>query len=242
MARSPTTNAATRARIKPGQPPGTVGAGLRITEQGEVIASKYGLPEIAQRTLEVTVSAVLEATVRPARLARGDAEVFPDAMATLAEAAARDYRHWVRDDPRTVRYFLRATPVEELGALHIGSRPARRRATAPTEARSIADLRAIPWVFGWTQSRHLLPGWFPFGSATAMLVRVIHKELNHGDLARQCRNQNQNKIEPRRHGDTEKSRRKCNLKSAKVKMQNRLVLVFFNSRFSISSLFRASVV
>jgi phosphoenolpyruvate carboxylase len=162
-----------------GQPAGSVNGSIRITEQGEVIASKYGLPDIAQRTLELTVSATLEATLRPpeAELSDKDRSEFESVMDELAETAAHHYRKWVRDDPRTAAYFLAATPVEEFGALRIGSRPARRPASgrrpavAPGGApRGVSDLRAIPWVFGWTQSRHLIPGWFPFGTAIAAVA------------------------------------------------------------------------
>ncbi|HLE71290.1 MAG TPA: phosphoenolpyruvate carboxylase [Vicinamibacteria bacterium] len=150
------------------QPRGTLRGRIKITEQGEVVSSKYGLPEIALRSLEVATSAVIEASfdfgdsaaeVVPSvheRMAR-----FREVMEELSQTAFSSYRSVVADTSGFSRYFLDATPVEELEHLHIGSRPARRE----KRSTSLADLRAIPWVFGWTQSRHLLPGWLGVGSA-----------------------------------------------------------------------------
>jgi phosphoenolpyruvate carboxylase len=143
------------------QPPGTVAGRIKITEQGEVISSKYGLPEIALRSLELNTSAVIAASVArtreaPRRLARWQA-----LMEELSEAAYQAYRQVVRETPGFYEYFTQATPVEELQHLRIGSRPARRKAGS----ENLDDLRAIPWVFGWTQSRHLLPGWLAVGTA-----------------------------------------------------------------------------
>lgn len=143
-------------------PRGTVRGRIKITEQGEVVSSKYGLPEIALRSLEVATSAVIEASldsgdeVVDERMAR-----FREVMEELSLTAFSSYRSVVADTSGFSRYFLDATPVEELEHLHIGSRPARRE----KRSTSLADLRAIPWVFGWTQSRHLLPGWLGVGSA-----------------------------------------------------------------------------
>jgi phosphoenolpyruvate carboxylase len=147
------------------QPRGTLRGRIKITEQGEVVSTKYGLPEIALRSLEVATSAVIEASLdsgdevvpsEDERMAR-----FREVMEELSHTAFSSYRSVVADTSGFSRYFLDATPVEELEHLHIGSRPARRK----KRSTSLADLRAIPWVFGWTQSRHLLPGWLGVGSA-----------------------------------------------------------------------------
>ncbi len=147
------------------QPRGTVRGRIKLTEQGEVVSSKYGLPEIALRSLEVTTSAVIEASldseseVANARMAR-----YRDVMEELSQTAFSSYRSVVAHTSGFARYFMDATPVEELQHLHIGSRPARREQRA-TPLSELSQLRAIPWVFGWTQSRHLLPGWLGVGSA-----------------------------------------------------------------------------
>ena len=138
------------------QPQGVPPGRLKLTEQGETIAFKYGLPELAQRNLEAALAATLLAAsgVEP--------RVDTDAMPPLAEHARRVYRELV-DDPRFVDFFRSFTPVDELSLLNIGSRPARR----PEAAEYMASLRAIPWVFAWTQNRCLLPSWYGCGSAFA---------------------------------------------------------------------------
>jgi phosphoenolpyruvate carboxylase len=142
------------------QPPGAFTGGIRITEQGEVLNWKYSDPVLAERSLELMVAATLGAlaggTAAPAdRLERWEA-----AMQELSESAFRFYRTHVAEDPDVVTYFHQGTPVRELEHARIGSRPARRR-----EGGGLEDLRAIPWVFGWMQSRHGLPGWFGVGHA-----------------------------------------------------------------------------
>ncbi|KUH87519.1 MULTISPECIES: phosphoenolpyruvate carboxylase [unclassified Mycobacterium] len=142
------------------QPPGAVNGSLRITEQGEVIAAKYAEPQIAHRNLETLVAATLEATLLDVE-GLGDAagpayEVLDD----LAARAQRAYAELVHETPGFVDYFKASTPVSEIGALNIGSRPSSRKPTT-----SIADLRAIPWVLAWSQSRVMLPGWYGTGSA-----------------------------------------------------------------------------
>ncbi|MGY1649848.1 phosphoenolpyruvate carboxylase [Geodermatophilus sp. SYSU D01119] len=142
------------------QPPGAVAGALRITEQGEVIAAKYGEPDLARRNLEALVAATLEATLLDVEGLGDDAE---DAYALLDDLAARAqdaYRALVHDTPGFVEWFRAATPIRELAELNIGSRPPSRKA-----GDRIADLRAIPWVFSWSQARIMLPGWYGTGSA-----------------------------------------------------------------------------
>ena len=140
------------------QPPGTVRGQIRLTEQGEVIGSKYANPEIGRRNLETLVAATLEATLlQPTRNAP---KAFLEAAADLSSASMAAYRALVYDTPRFADYFFAATPIREIAELNIGSRPASRKAT-----QRIEDLRAIPWGFSWGQCRLTLPGWYGFGSA-----------------------------------------------------------------------------
>ncbi|MFM6987018.1 MAG: phosphoenolpyruvate carboxylase [Hydrogenophaga sp.] len=140
------------------QPPGTVRGQIRLTEQGEVIGSKYANPEIGRRNLETLVAATLEATLlQPTRNAP---KAFLEAAADLSTASMQAYRALVYETPRFADYFFAATPIREIAELNIGSRPASRKAT-----QKIEDLRAIPWGFSWGQCRLTLPGWYGFGSA-----------------------------------------------------------------------------
>ena len=140
------------------QPPGTVNGQIRLTEQGEVIASKYAHPEIGRRNLETLVAATLEATLlHPTKSAP---KSFLDAAAEISAASFSAYRKLVYGTPGFTDYFFAATPIREIAELNIGSRPASRKAT-----RAIEDLRAIPWSFSWGQCRMALPGWCGFGSA-----------------------------------------------------------------------------
>jgi phosphoenolpyruvate carboxylase len=140
------------------QPPGTVNGQIRLTEQGEVIASKYANPEIGRRNLETLVAATLEATLlHPTKSAP---KAFLDAAATISDASYAAYRKLVYETPGFTDYFFSATPIREIAELNIGSRPASRKST-----RAIEDLRAIPWGFSWGQCRVALPGWCGFGSA-----------------------------------------------------------------------------
>jgi phosphoenolpyruvate carboxylase len=147
------------------QPPGTVKGQIRLTEQGEVIASKYAHPEIGRRNLETLVAATLEATLLTPRRGRArpatqPPKAFMEAAAALSANSLAAYRRLVYDTPGFTDYFFSATPIREIAELHIGSRPASRKAT-----RAIEDLRAIPWSFSWGQCRVALPGWCGFGSA-----------------------------------------------------------------------------
>ena len=140
------------------QPPGTVRGQIRLTEQGEVIGSKYANPEIGRRNLETLVAATLEATLlQPTQPAPAEFLAVAD---QLSGASMGAYRELVYDTPGFADYFFNATPLREIAELNIGSRPASRKAT-----QRIEDLRAIPWGFSWGQCRIALPGWFGFGSA-----------------------------------------------------------------------------
>ena len=145
------------------QPPGTVRGQIRLTEQGEVIGSKYANPDIGRRNLETLVAATLEATLlQPTRPAP---KGFLETAAKLSEASMQAYRALVYETPGFDAYFFDATPLREIAELNIGSRPASRKAS-----QKIEDLRAIPWSFSWGQCRLALPGWYGFGSAVQALL------------------------------------------------------------------------
>ena len=139
------------------QPPGSIDGRLRVTVQGEMIEAQLGLRDIAVRTLEVYTTSVLDATLAPPRAAPA---AWRKTMDRLAGTAHGVYRDLVYDDPRFLQYFRAATPIDELGLVPIGSRPARRSSDGGVES-----LRAIPWVFAWTQTRLLLPSWLGTGEA-----------------------------------------------------------------------------
>ena len=144
------------------QPPGTVNGQIRLTEQGEVIASKYAHPEIGRRNLETLVAATLEATLlHPTKSAP---KSFLDAADAISEASFKAYRKLVYETPGFTDYFFSATPIREIAELNIGSRPAVRPKDGKA-TRAIEDLRAIPWSFSWGQCRMALPGWCGFGTA-----------------------------------------------------------------------------
>jgi phosphoenolpyruvate carboxylase len=148
------------------QPPGTVRGQLRVTEQGEVIGSKYANPEIGRRNLETLVAATLEATLlQPTKTAP---PAFLQAAETLSQASMKAYRALVYETPGFTDYFFSSTPIREIAELNIGSRPASRK-----PSQRIEDLRAIPWSFSWGQCRLTLPGWYGFGSA-------VHEFLDAG--------------------------------------------------------------
>ena len=151
------------------QPPGSISGGLRVTEQGEMIQAKFGLEDIAIRTLEVYTTSVAEATLTPPEPPKKE---WREEMDLLAARAVKGYREIVRGHPDFVPYFRSATPEPELGQLNIGSRPARRR-----KGGGVESLRAIPWVFAWTQTRLLLPSWLGIGVALDGKTDPIHKEM-----------------------------------------------------------------
>jgi phosphoenolpyruvate carboxylase len=162
------------------QPAGSVGGQIRVTEQGEVIGSKYSDREVGRRNLETMVAATLEATLLDHEV-DGDTQAFRETMDSLSLYAYEAYRALVYETPRFNEYFRRATPLAEIADLNIGSRPASRKTS-----NLIEDLRAIPWVFSWAQSRVLLPGWYGFGSAvSAWLSDAAGKRKGaRGELAR----------------------------------------------------------
>jgi phosphoenolpyruvate carboxylase len=149
------------------QPAGSVQGRLRLTEQGEVVSSKYANRGTAQYQMELLAASVLEHTLKSGRepALRANAE-FDEAMEALAGMSLAAYRR-LAEHPGLLAYYQAASPVEELVLLKIGSRPARRFG-----AKSLADLRAIPWVFAWSQNRHLVPGWFGVGTALESFVEV----------------------------------------------------------------------
>ncbi len=144
------------------QPPGTVNGRIRITEQGEVIAAKYGTPASAAANLEAMASATILASLEAPSLSDADDQRFADTMATISDAAFAAYRDLVYGDDWFRTFFRQITPLPEIAGLKIGSRPASR-----TRSDRIEDLRAIPWVFSWAQARIMLPGWYGVGHALA---------------------------------------------------------------------------
>ncbi|MEM1182052.1 MAG: phosphoenolpyruvate carboxylase [Acidobacteriota bacterium] len=151
-------------------PPGSLNGVLRMTEQGEVINAKYGLRGIALRSLETALGTVLLATAKPKGGDPRESQ-WNQIMEEVAETSRSTYRGLVYDDERFYHYFRHATPVDVIEKLMIGSRPASRRAK-----RGIQNLRAIPWVFSWMQSRHLLPGWYGLGTGLAEAVEKYGRD------------------------------------------------------------------
>jgi phosphoenolpyruvate carboxylase len=153
-----------------GAPPGTVNGRLRVTEQGEIINEKYGLRGIALRTLEQVTGSVALATALPTH--RGnDMPEWHEMMDVIAEESRRTYRKLIYETPQFYEYFRAATPIDVIERMRIGSRPASRRSGS-----GIDSLRAIPWVFSWTQARFVLPGWYGFGSGLAKAAEQFPEE------------------------------------------------------------------
>ncbi len=154
------------------QPPGSVNGQIRVTEQGEVIGSKYAEPEIGRRNLETLVAATIEATLLGHDPIGDDAPRYYEIMETLASGSFSAYRNLVFETPGFQQYFLDSTPIREIAGLHIGSRPASRN-----KSQNIEDLRAIPWVFSWSLNRAMIPGWYGFGHA----VEAFMADEKQGD-------------------------------------------------------------
>jgi phosphoenolpyruvate carboxylase len=162
------------------QPFGTVDATMKVTEQGEVISDKYSLPALAGRNLEIMLAAVLDATLlhQVSRWDDATLERWDQAMAVVSDAAREAYTGLITR-PGLPEFFNAATPVDELGKLNVGSRPSRRPGR---DAPTLDDLRAIPWVFGWTQTRMVVPGWYGLGSG----LRAA-RDAGYGDVLDEMR-------------------------------------------------------
>ncbi|RKS85735.1 phosphoenolpyruvate carboxylase type 1 [Orbus hercynius] len=157
------------------QPPGSLQGGLRVTEQGEMIRFKLGLPEIALSSMMLYASAILQANLLPPPNPKQE---WRDLMDQMSQTSCQCYRHYVRDEPEFVPYFRAVTPETELGRLPLGSRPQKRKQNG-----GIESLRAIPWIFAWTQNRLMLPSWLGAGSALQTAIdqgnEMLLKQMYH---------------------------------------------------------------
>ncbi|MFT6904722.1 MAG: phosphoenolpyruvate carboxylase [Oleiphilaceae bacterium] len=153
------------------QPPGSLKGGLRVTEQGEMIRFKFGLPKVAIQSLNLYTAAILEANLLPPPAPKQE---WRDLMEQFAQESCTEYRHFIEEEPDFVPYFRSATPEVELGKLALGSRPAKRKASG-----GIESLRAIPWIFAWSQNRLMLPAWLGAGTPLKKLLDEGKKELLH---------------------------------------------------------------
>ena len=151
------------------QPPGSLKGGLRVTEQGEMIRFKFGLPKVALQSLNLYTAAILEANLLPPPAPKQE---WRDLMDQFAEQSCQEYRHFIREEPDFVPYFRSVTPELELGKLALGSRPAKRKPNGGVES-----LRAIPWIFAWSQNRLMLPAWLGAGTSLKTLLDEGKKEL-----------------------------------------------------------------
>ena len=151
------------------QPPGSLKGGLRVTEQGEMIRFKFGLPKVAIQSLNLYTAAVLEANLLPPPAPKQE---WRDLMEQFAVQSCQEYRHFIREEPQFVPYFRSATPEVELGKLALGSRPAKRKPNGGVES-----LRAIPWIFAWSQNRLMLPAWLGAGTSLKTLLEEGKKDL-----------------------------------------------------------------
>ena len=151
------------------QPPGSLKGGLRVTEQGEMIRFKFGLPKVAIQSLNLYTAAILEANLLPPPAPKQE---WRDLMEQFAEQSCKEYRQFIREEPEFVPYFRSATPELELGKLALGSRPAKRKPNGGVES-----LRAIPWIFAWSQNRLMLPAWLGAGTSLQTLLQEGKKEL-----------------------------------------------------------------
>lgn len=151
------------------QPPGSLKGGLRVTEQGEMIRFKFGLPKVAVQSLSLYTAAVLEANLLPPPAPKQE---WRDLMEQFAEQSCQEYRHFIREEPEFVPYFRSATPEVELGKLALGSRPSKRKPNGGVES-----LRAIPWIFAWSQNRLMLPAWLGAGTPLKNMLAEGKKDL-----------------------------------------------------------------
>lgn len=146
------------------QPPGTLDGGLRVTEQGETIRHKFGTPKLANRSLHLYASAILECLINPSPVPK---QTWRDIMETMSKQSCETYRQYVLGNDEFVKYFRQATPEQELASLPLGSRPSKRKSDG-----GIESLRAIPWIFAWSQNRLVVPSWLGLGST----IKIAYQE------------------------------------------------------------------